>query len=81
MIGFQIKDGFLDFAKTDFDCPYCKKKHVDANDKYLNRCNKNKSGLTKVKCDCEKTFYLTYDYRGDFVTFKSINKLNNDRIY
>lgn len=69
MIGVQIKNGFLDFAKTDFDCPNCKAKYSDADDKYLKRCEKNKSWTTKINCKCGKLFFMTYDYRGDAVSF------------
>ena len=61
MIGLETKDGFIDFANIDFKCPFCRKKYSDINDKYLNKCNKNKSG---------KTFYMTYNYTGDATSFK-----------
>jgi transposase-like protein len=35
MIGVQIKNGFIDFAKPDFECPTCKKQYNDRDDKYL----------------------------------------------
>ena len=69
MIGFQIQNGFIDFAKTDFKCPACKKEYNDYDDKYVNRCNKNKTGITKVKCECGKSFWMTYNYMGDAVSF------------
>ena len=56
-------------SNTDFDCPHCKKKYSDINDKYLKRCNKNKSFTTKINCECGKSFYLTYDIKGEFVTY------------
>lgn len=69
MIGLQIKDGFLDFSKIDFECPHCKVKYCDDDDKYLKRCEKNKSGITKINCKCGKPFYMTYNYEGDAVSF------------
>jgi hypothetical protein len=69
MIGVQIKNGFLDFAKTDFECPTCKKKYNDRDDKYLERCQRNKQGITKIKCECGKPFFMTYNYMGDAVSF------------
>jgi len=69
MIGIEIKDGFMDFAKTDFQCPNCEKWYDDINDKYLNRCNRNKSWATKIKCGCGNHFYMTYNYMGDAVSF------------
>jgi transposase-like protein len=71
MIGIKIKEIiFLDIDKVDFNCPYCGKKYSDNDDKYLNRLNKNKSGITSIKCTCKKTFSMTYNYRGEAVSFK-----------
>jgi transposase-like protein len=69
MIGVQIKNGFIDFAKTDFKCPNCKKEYNDTDDKYLEKCERNKSGCAKIKCDCGKPFFMTYDCMGDAVSF------------
>lgn len=69
MIGYKIKDGFIDLAKVDFKCPHCKKEYNDIDDKYLNRCNKNKSGITRIKCECNNIFYITYDYMSNAVAF------------
>lgn len=69
MIGVQIKNGFIDFAKTDFECPHCKKQFNDRDDKYLERCQRNKKGITKIKCECGKPFFMTYNYMGDAVSF------------
>lgn len=60
---------FIDFAKTDFNCPHCKKKYEDKNDMYVKKCNKNKNGMTKIACDCGKPFFMTYNYRGNAVAF------------
>ena len=59
----------LSFGNIEFECPKCNKKYSDSEDKYLNRCNKNKSGCTKIKCSCGKSFFMTYDQRGDAVSF------------
>ena len=69
MIGMQMNTIFLDLAKVEFKCPRCKKDYNDSDDKYLNRCNKNKSWATRIKCQCGKSFYMTYDMMGDAVTF------------
>jgi len=61
---------FLNIAKTSFSCPYCNKGYDDSNDKYLNRCNRNKYWLTNIKCDCGKIFFMTYNYMGEAVSFK-----------
>lgn len=69
MIGFQIPDGFIDFAKTDFKCPVCKKQYNDYDDKYVDRCNRNKTGTTKIRCECGRCFWMTYNYMGEAVSF------------
>ena len=76
MIGIRIKDGFLDFARTDFKCPHCNKKYNDVDDKYLIRCENNKSGMTKINCECSKSFMMTYDYKSDAVSllYQQINE-------
>jgi hypothetical protein len=56
--------------KNVSECPYCQKKFGDKNDEILNRCNKNKSGMTKRKCECGNRFYATYNYMGGLETFK-----------
>lgn len=65
----KINNGILCMANVDFACPKCKKVYSDSEDKYLNRCNKNKNGCTKIKCDCGQSFYMTYNYKGDAVSF------------
>lgn len=69
MVGYGIENGFIDFGKTEFKCPHCNKKYDDEDDKYLDRINKNKNWCTKIKCKCDKTFELTFDSTGDFITF------------
>jgi hypothetical protein len=59
----------ISFAKIDFKCPYCDKKYYDSDDIYLAKCNKNKSGCTTIKCDCENKFGMTYDITGQAVSF------------
>jgi hypothetical protein len=69
MTGVQIKNGFLDLAKTDFECPNCNAKYSDGDDKYLKQCERNKSWTTRINCKCGKSFVMTYDYRGYAVSF------------
>jgi len=69
MIGFKIKNTFIDFPNKDFECPTCKKKYSDYDDKYLKRCEKNKSYTTRINCICGKPFCMTFDYKGDAVSF------------
>jgi hypothetical protein len=63
---------FLDFARIDFTCPFCGKVYFDDKDLYLNRCNKNKSGRTWIKCSCGNTFGMTYNYKSEAVGFKPL---------
>ena len=67
----EINNGILYMANIDFACPECKKVYSDSEDKYLNRCNRNKNGSTRIKCDCGTLFYMTYNYKGDAVSFLS----------
>ena len=55
---------FLNIATTDFTCPYCPKKYDDSNEFYLKRMNKNKSGITKIKCECKGVFGVAMSYNG-----------------
>jgi hypothetical protein len=75
MKGIQIGNGaFLDFANTEFDCPHCGIKYNDADEKYLNRINKNKSGMTRIRCtDCNQLFGLVYDFKADLQSFELKN--------
>lgn len=61
---------FLNFGNIDFQCPYCNKEYSDNNEFYYKRIVKNKSGITRIKCQCNSTFCLTPDIKGDLVTFK-----------
>jgi len=59
------------FSNIEFHCPYCNEKYMDQDDKYLDKCNKNKSGYTTVKCNrCETKFGMTYNMKGDAVGFE-----------
>lgn len=66
----KIPNGFLTLSKIDFKCPYCLKQYEDDDDIYLNRCNKNKSNFTKIKCTCDNKFGFTYDITGTARSFK-----------
>jgi len=74
----------ISFAKVDFSCPYCGKKYDDEDDKYYNRCIKNKHFAAKIKCECGEIFGFTYDITGQAVgykmkkdTVKAIEKFRN----
>ena len=73
MIGLPLNDGFIDLALTDFNCPYCGILYMDFDNKYLNRCNSNKSGYTRIKCVCGQTFGMTYNFMSEAIGFKIIN--------
>ena len=60
---------FLNIATIDFNCPECGKQYSDDKDIYLNRCNKNKSFTTRIKCDCGEKFGVAVNYHG-LVSFK-----------
>lgn len=73
---------FLKIPKIDFTCPKCNKSYSDPNDIYLNRINKNQSGITRIQCDCGYKFGATYDYMGNAVSFelKKVNNHENNRL-
>ena len=75
MTCYNFENGIICIVNIEFDCPSCKKKYDDRDDKYLNRCNKNKNGCTRIKCDCGTSFYMTYDYKGDTVSFRKEGNL------
>ena len=60
----------ISYAKIDFSCPHCDKKYNDEDDKYYERCAKNKHFITTIKCECENRFGFTYDITGEAVGFK-----------
>lgn len=60
---------FLDIANIGFKCPNCDKKYSDIKGIYLDKCNANKSGYTKIKCSCGNKFGMTYNFLGNAVSF------------
>lgn len=69
MTCIQIPNGIVCLARIEFTCPHCGKLYSDSDEKYLNRCNNNKYGSTKIKCECGKWFGMTYSYQGDAISF------------
>lgn len=69
MTCIPIKSGILCLAKIDFNCPVCGKEYSDSDEKYLNRCNKNKNGCTAIYCKCGYIFFMTYNTMGNAVSF------------
>lgn len=72
-IGIRVNERvsvYLSLSNINFECPYCAKSYSDDDDKYLNRCNKNSSGYTRIKCDCKNIFGMAYDIKCQAVSFK-----------
>lgn len=65
-----IKGGIISMCNVEFQCPHCTKRYVDHEDKYLQRCNRNKSFCTTIKCECKRKFGVTFDIKGDIVSFE-----------
>jgi hypothetical protein len=64
----------LSIPNVNFECPHCGKKYSDREEKYFDKCNKNKNSCTEIKCQCERTFGVTYNYKGNAVGFKLTSK-------
>ena len=79
MACIEIESGILCVANIEFACPNCQKVYSDKKDIYLNRCNKNANGCTKIKCDCGTHFYMTYNYKGDAVSFLPYSYIRKKR--
>jgi len=60
----------IERSKVNFTCPHCNKLYSDADDKYLNRLNKNKKPWTTINCECGQKFGMTYNYMSCAVGFK-----------
>lgn len=61
----------ISFAKIDFSCPYCGHEDSDKDDRFVTRCNKNKSGYTATVCKgCAKRIGIAYNYMGNIEAFK-----------
>ncbi len=65
-----IEHIYISFAKIDYNCPYCNLAKWDIDDKLLDKCNKNKCGWTKVRCECGKKYGFTYNYKSEAIAFK-----------
>ena len=74
MQGTKLINGWIDFANTVFYCPTCQKTYNDDFGIYEERCKKNKSFDTKINCSCGKSFYMSYNYKGDAITFIKLPK-------
>ena len=71
-----IKDGILCIGDDSFHCPHCWKEYSD--EKYCNRINRNKSGYTRVYCECGKLFDVVVDSSGKLhgvLTLKQVREL------
>lgn len=65
----EINNGILCIPNADFNCPTCEKAYSDNDGKYLDRCNSNKNNCTRIKCECGESFFVTYDYKSNVVSF------------
>lgn len=61
---------FIDFAKTEFNCPKCGKEHTDSDDKYLKVMNLRNDFSAPVNCQCGHKFRVTYNLKGEAVTYE-----------
>ena len=61
-------------------CPFCDKEYIDDDEKFLNRINRNKSGITQKKCTCGNIFKIAHSY-GGLVSFNDLshNRGRNDQ--
>lgn len=85
MSSIQIEDEIVCIGDDSFHCPHCGKEYND--EKYTDRINRNKSGCTRVYCECGKAFDVVVDSFGKLhgvLTLKQIKELEteiNDRYY
>ena len=63
----KIEDGILCVGDDSFHCPHCGKVYND--EKYCDRISRNKSGYTRVYCECGKPFNVTVNFAGEMITF------------
>ena len=75
----KIKDGIVCIGDDSFHCPHCGKEYND--EKYTDRINKNKSGCTRVYCECGKAFDVVIDSLGKLhgvLTLKQVRELETE---
>ena len=75
----QIKDEIVCIGDDSFHCPHCGKEYDD--EKYTDRINRNKSGYTRVYCECGKAFDLVVDSLGKLhgvLTLKQARELETE---
>lgn len=68
MVVIMSNGAIVKIARTDFNCPHCKKHYTDDKEIYYKKICKAKD-FARVKCKCGKTFGLTADMTGDTVAF------------
>lgn len=72
----KIKDEILCVGDDSFRCPHCWKEYND--EKYTDRINRNKSGYTRVYCECGELFDVVVDSSGKLhgvLTLKQVREL------
>lgn len=75
----KIKVGFSCVGIDTFTCPHCGKVY-DA-EKYTDRINRNKSGYTRVYCECGELFDVVVDSSGKLhgvLTLKQVIELESE---
>ena len=75
----KIKDEIVCIGDDSFHCPHCGKEYND--EKYTDRINRNKSGYTRVYCECEKAFDVVVDSLGKLngvLTLKQARELETE---
>ena len=75
----KVEDEILCIGDDSFHCPHCEKKYND--EKYTDRINRNKSGCTRVYCECGKAFDVVADSLGKLhgvLTLKQVMELETE---
>ena len=74
-VGYEI----VCIGNDSFLCPHCGK--VYNGEKYTDRINRNKSGYTRVYCECGKLFDVVVDSSGKLhgvLTIKQVRELEEE---
>ena len=75
----KIEDEIVCIGDDSFHCPHCGKEYND--EKYTDRINRNKSGYTRVYCECGKLFNVVVDSSGilhGVLTLKQVRELGEE---
>jgi uncharacterized C2H2 Zn-finger protein len=75
----KVEDEIVCVGDDSFHCPHCGK--VYNGEKYTDRINRNKSGYTRVYCECRKLFDVVIDSLGKLhgvLTLKHVRELESE---